>query len=274
MSGGAAAVGTRFEVRSADGTSLAVWVEGQGPPLVLVHGSMCDHTAFDPLVAELRQDMTTFAVDRRGFGASGDVAGYALEREFEDVAAVVEAVAVRTGGPVALWGHSYGAGCAMGAAALTGAVHRLILYEPGLGIAYPAGSIEEVESAVAAGDLERALLLVLVGIVGATDEEVAALRSSPRWATMLACAPTVPRECRAEDGWRYRPGRFDTVSAPTLLLAGADSAPVLKEATDRAAAAIPAARVRVLAGHAHLAIRTDPAMVAAVTRRFVRDPAP
>jgi pimeloyl-ACP methyl ester carboxylesterase len=69
MSGeAAAAVGTRFEVRSADGTSLAVWVEGQGPPLVLVHGSMCDHTAFDPLVAELREDMTTFAMDAAGSG--------------------------------------------------------------------------------------------------------------------------------------------------------------------------------------------------------------
>jgi pimeloyl-ACP methyl ester carboxylesterase len=96
----------RFGVRSADGTRLAVWVEGEGPPLVLVHGSMCDHTASDPLVAELRDTMTTFAMDRRGFGASGDAAGYALEREFEDVATVVEAVAVRTGGPVALWGHS------------------------------------------------------------------------------------------------------------------------------------------------------------------------
>ena len=77
----------RLDVRSADGTPLAVWVEGQGPPLVLVHGSMCDHTASDPLVAELRDTMTTFAMDRRGFGASG--------------------------------------------AALTGAVHHLVLYEPG-----------------------------------------------------------------------------------------------------------------------------------------------
>jgi pimeloyl-ACP methyl ester carboxylesterase len=100
----------RLEVRSADGTPLAVWVEGEGPPLVLVHGSMCDHTAFDPLVAELGTTMTTFAMDRRGFGASGDAAGYALEREFEDVAAVVEAVAARAGGPVALWGHSYRGG--------------------------------------------------------------------------------------------------------------------------------------------------------------------
>jgi len=148
---------------------------------------------------------------------------------------VVRAVAARTGGPVALWGHSYGAGCALGGAALTGAVHRLVLYEPGLGIQYPAGSIEAVEAALAAGDREAALLLVLVGIIGMTDDEIASLRSGPRWPTMIASAPTVPRECRAEDGWTYRPG----------------------------------ARVEVLEGHAHLAYRTDPAMVAAVVRRFV-----
>ena len=263
----------RFDVRSADRTPLAVWADGQGPSLVLVHGSMCDHTASDPLVAELRDTMTTFAMDRRGFGASGDAAGYALEREFEDVAAVVEAVADRTGGPVALWGHSYGAGCALGGAALTGAVHRLVLYEPGLGIPYPAGSIEAVEAALAAGDREAALLLVLVGFIGMTDEEIASLRSGPRWPTMLASAPTVPRECRAEDGWTYRPGALDQVSAPTLLLAGAESHPVLKEATGRALAAIPGARVEVFDGHGHLAYRTDPAMVAAVIRRFVSDPA-
>jgi pimeloyl-ACP methyl ester carboxylesterase len=230
---------------------------------------MCDHTASDPLVAELRDTMTTFAMDRRGFGASGDAAGYALEREFEDVAAVVEAVAARTGGPVALWGHSYGAGCAMGGAALTGAVHHLVLYEPGLGIPYPAGSIEEVEAALAAGDAETALLLVLAGIVGMTDEEIASLRSAPRWPTMLASAPTVPRECRAEDGWTYRPGAFDGLSAPTLLLTGTESHPVLRQATDRALAAIPGARVQVLEGHAHLAHRSDPAMVAAVIRGVV-----
>lgn len=71
---------SRLMCKSADGTSLAVWVEGNGPPLVLVHGSMCDHTRFEPLVAELRDDMTIFAMDRRGFGASTDPGGYAIER--------------------------------------------------------------------------------------------------------------------------------------------------------------------------------------------------
>ena len=207
MSRGAAAeVETgRFDVRSADGTSIAVWVEGAGPPLVLVHGSLTDHTTFAPLVAALGDGRTSFSMDRRGYGASGDAAGYAIEREFEDVAAVVEAVAARTGRPVTLFGHSYGAGTAMGGAALTGALGQLVLYEPGLGIAYPPGSIAEIEAAVAAGDLETALLAVLAGIVGLAPEEVAALRSGPRWPVLLAGVPAVPRECRAEDGWAYRP---------------------------------------------------------------------
>lgn len=106
---------SRFDVRSTDGTSLAVWVEGEGPALVMVHGSLQDHTASGALVDELRSDVATFSMDRRGFGESGDAAGYSIEREFEDVAAAVDAVAARTGGAVALWGHSYGANCAMGA---------------------------------------------------------------------------------------------------------------------------------------------------------------
>jgi pimeloyl-ACP methyl ester carboxylesterase len=121
---------------------------------------------------------------------------------------------------------------------------------------------------VAAGDRETALLAVLAGVVGMTREAIAALRSSPRWPVLLAGVPTVPRECRAEHGWAYRPGLVHGISAPTLLLAGSESPAMLREATDRAAAAIPGARTRVLDGHAHLAAHTDPAMVAAVIRRF------
>jgi pimeloyl-ACP methyl ester carboxylesterase len=259
----------RFEVRSADGTSLAVWAAGQGPPLVLVHGSLCDHTHFDPLVAELREHMTTFSMDRRGFGASGDAADYHIEREFEDVAAVAEAVADRAGEPVALFGHSYGAGCAMGGTARTRDVHRLVLYEPGLGIAYPAGSIEAIEAAVAAGDMEAAIVAVLVGILELSEEDVGALRASPRWPVLLASTPTVPRECRAEDSWVYQPGQFDSITAPTLLLGGSESPPVLTKAIRQAAAAIPGARIRTLKGHGHLAHKTDPAMVAALIRQFI-----
>jgi pimeloyl-ACP methyl ester carboxylesterase len=260
---------SRLNVESADGTSLAVWVDGRGPPLVLIHGSIIDHTSLEPLGDELRVGLTTFSMDRRGFGASGDAPSYSIVREFEDVAAVVNAVAVRTGGPVALLGHSYGANCAMGGAALTSNAHRLVLYEPSLGIAYPAGSIEEIEDAVAAGDVETMIATILVGILDMTEDEVDALRSGVRWPAFLATVPTVTRECRVEHGWVYQPGQFDGIAAPTLLLAGSESPWELSEATRLAVAAIPGAQIRVLDGHGHFAHKTDPAMVAAIVRQFI-----
>jgi pimeloyl-ACP methyl ester carboxylesterase len=263
-----------FEVRSADGTSLAVWVDGRGPSLVMVHGSIADHTTFEPFVAALRDDVTTFSMDRRGFGGSGDAADYSIERDFDDVAAVVDAVAARTGGPVALWGHSYGANCAMGGAALTSNVHHLVLYEPSLGLRYPPGSIEAIEDALAAGDREAAIVAVLAGMLEMPEREIDAIRSSPLWPVRLAAAATVPRECRVEDRWVYRPGQFDGITAQTLLLAGSDTLPAIAEATQHAAAAIPDARIRLLDGHAHFAHKTDPAMVAAIVRQFISPAAP
>lgn len=252
----------RFEVLSADGTSIAVWVDGQGPPLLLVHGGLNDHTTDLAFVAELRGRLTTFAVDRRGRGASGDAPLYAIEREFEDIAAVVDAVASRTGQPVAVWGHSYGADCAMGAATLTTNISHLVLYEPGLGFDCPEEKIEAVEHAVAAGDREGALIAALVGIVELTDDEIAFVRSSPAWPARLAAVPALPREVRAEVDWVYEPGQFDSVTAKTTLLAGADSPPAQQDATQRAAAAIRGAATRVLDGHGHMAHRLEPAMVA------------
>jgi pimeloyl-ACP methyl ester carboxylesterase len=262
----------RFDVRSTDGTAIAVWVEGDGPPLVLVHGALNDHTTDRPFVDELRGSVTTFAIDRRGRGASGDCLDYAIEREFEDVAAVVDAVAARTGQAVSVWGHSYGADCAMGAASLTDSVARLVIYEPGLGLTCSDSvreAIEAVDTAVAAGDLEVALLTALRGIVELTDEEIAVVRATPGWSARLAAVPVLPREIRAEVDWVYRPGQFDTISASALLLAGAESPPAQQEATRRAAAAIPDARVRTLDGHSHIAHRVDPAMVAAIVCEFV-----
>lgn len=259
----------RFDVRSRDGTRIAVWVEGGGPPLVMVHGSIADHTTFEPFVEVLRRDVTTYAMDRRGFGASGDGAEYAIERDFEDVAAVVDAVAARAGRPVPLWGHSYGAGCAMGGAARTANVSHLVLYEPSLGLRYPRGSIEAAERAIAGGDLEKAIVTVLVEILELTDDELAELRRSPLWPVRLAAAPTVPRECRAEEGWTYRPGQFAGVVAPTLLLVGSASPVALTEATRAAAAAIRGARIEVLDGHAHFAHKTHPRLVAELVRSFV-----
>ena len=266
----------RFDVQSMDGTSLAVWVEGNGPPLVMVHGSLQDHRASGVLVEELRAHVATHSIDRRGFGASADASRYSIEREFEDVAAVIDAVAASTGAMVALWGHSYGANCAMGGAALTNHVSHLVLYEPSLGLTYPPGSIDSIERKVAAGEMEAALLEVLVDIAGMTDDEVALMRSNPKlsWEARLATVPTVPRECRVEENWVYEPGQFDAIAAATLMLAGSETPRALRAATDRAAEAIAGAEIRELDGHGHFAHRTDPAMVATIVREFISPESP
>jgi pimeloyl-ACP methyl ester carboxylesterase len=257
-----------FGVQSTDGTTIRVWVQGEGPPIVLVHGSLRDHTIFEPLVAHLQADMTTYAIDRRGFGASGDGDGYTMEQEFEDVAVVVDAIAAREGA-VALWGHSYGAGCAMGAAALTGNVSRVIVYEPGLGIVYPAGWIEAHEDALAARDAERVIRAVLIDILEMSEEEVETRRASPQWPSYLKAAPTVLREARSEQTWVYRPGAFDRITAPTLVLIGTETSPALMQSSLRAAAAIPGARMHVLGGHGHLACITHPDLIASIITQFV-----
>ena len=257
-----------FGVQSTDGTTIRVWVHGEGPPIVLVHGSLRDHTIFDPLIAHLQSTMTTYAIDRRGFGASGDCDGYTFEQEFEDVAAVVEAIAARAGA-VALWGHSYGAGCVMGAATLTDKVSRLILYEPGLGIAYPPGWLEAHEEALAAGDAERVIRAVLIDILEMSEEEVERRRSTPQWPAYLNAAATVLREARTEHTWVYQPGALDRVRAPTLVLVGTETSPALMRSTLRAVAAIPGARAHVLGGHGHLAHMTHPGLIASIITQFV-----
>jgi pimeloyl-ACP methyl ester carboxylesterase len=154
----------------------------------------------------------------------------------------------------------------MGGTALTGNVRHLVVYEPSLGLQYPEGSIEEIEAALAAGDREAAIVAVLADILEMSDEEIDGFRTSPMWPTRLAAAHTIPRECRAEQDWVFRPGQFSGITAPTLFLAGSESVPVVAKATSEAEAAVPRARVHTLAGHGHFAHRTDPAMVAAVIR--------
>jgi pimeloyl-ACP methyl ester carboxylesterase len=107
-----------LRVRSPDGSEIASWQTGSGSPLVLVHGTPADHTRWRPLLPPdgvrccriWRSHFTVHAVDRRGRGASTDSPDYAIEREFEDIAAVVDAVAATTRSAVSVYGHSRG-GC-------------------------------------------------------------------------------------------------------------------------------------------------------------------
>jgi pimeloyl-ACP methyl ester carboxylesterase len=136
-------------VVSEDGTPLAVWKSGEGPPLVLVHGATADHSRWAPVLPALEEQFTVYNFDRRGRGQSGDAGDYALAREFEDVVAVVESVS----DDVNLLGHSHGGVCALEAALLTDRVRKLVLYEPPMGfLATPVHVVQELEGLLEAGN--------------------------------------------------------------------------------------------------------------------------
>jgi pimeloyl-ACP methyl ester carboxylesterase len=242
------------EVTSADGTAIAVWRSGQGPPLVLVHGATADHSRWAPVLPGLEERFTVLAMDRRGRGASGDAGDYAIEREYEDVAAVVE----WAGEDVGLLGHSYGAICAAEAALLSDRIGKLILYEPPMGfLQSPPEVVQRLEDLLEAGERDELVAYFMREVAGLPPEQVDLLRSMPAWEARIAAAGTIPREERASREYSFAAERFGAVQVPTLFLQGGDSPEAFARAAEAMRDALPHCRVLVMPGQRHAAMDTD-----------------
>jgi pimeloyl-ACP methyl ester carboxylesterase len=257
-------------VTSADGTRIAYERSGAGPPLLLVHGMVADHgTTWRSVREALERHFTVHALDRRGRGGSGDAPAYALQREAEDVAAVVEAI----GGPVDVLGHSYGGLCALEAARSSPEMRRLLVYEgiPLRGTDVVGSGVPDLlEGMVAEGDVEGMLLAFMRDEVKMPLEEIELLRSQREaWASRVRNAPTVPRELRALESYVFDPERYSRMDTSTLLLVGEESPPTELGSARVVAAALPDADVVVLPGQRHLAMFTgSEAFVATIVRRL------
>ena len=218
-----------LRVRSPDGTEIASWQTGSGPPLVLVHGTPADHTRWRPLLPYLEPHFTVHAIDRRGRGASTDSPDYALEREFEDVAAVVDAVAASSGGAVSVYGHSHGAFVAFGAAAITSNIDKLVLYEgwpvpdPQV-LALPADLEVRMDALLAAGNRDAVVEVLFRGMEDLSDEDMMAFRAAPSWAGRVAAAHTITREVRGEVTVALDEDLARRITASVLLVTGDNSA--------------------------------------------------
>jgi pimeloyl-ACP methyl ester carboxylesterase len=251
---------------SADGTRVGWEVAGDGPPLVLLHGSTADRGRWAAVRDALARHFTLHLVDRRGRGLSVDAAGarsYALAREAEDLAAVLAAV-----GPGALvLAHSYGGTCALEAAAAGAPMARLLVYEPAFGTdagpVFPAAVLAGVEAALAREDPEAALETFFAGVLLLGPDEIEAMRGTAAWRARVACAPTLAREARAANAYRVDPARLATVSVPTRFLLGTETTPALVRSTRAARAALPGSELRELRGHGHAAMDADPALFVA-----------
>ena len=247
-------------IAAPDGTPIAVFSTGSGPPLVLVHGASADHTTFRVAGPMLARRFTLHGLDRRGRGASGDVEPYAVMREFEDVAAVADAIATDAGEPVAVVGHSFGGRVALGGALRTDAIRAVVCYEgapPAPAERYqPEGAEARVRAQLAAGDADEALATFLREIVGMSAEDIARYRADPVWPRRAAAAHTIVRELDAEASPEASLDALGGVRQPVLQVLGGASRPAFRLATEALDERLPNGRVVVIDGAKHAAHHT------------------
>jgi len=240
-------------VTSADGTTIAYEPIGDGPPVVVVGGANCDRGAMRPLAEQLAAHCTAIIYDRRGRGDSGDTLPYAVEREIEDLDALVAAA----GGTASVYGHSSGAALALHAAAHDLPIGRLVLHEPPYGPDRPEERRAAREGAEQVGALlaegrRRAAVEAFLTAAGMPAEMVAEMAQDPG---LVAMAPTLAYDFEVmgnvRSGGTVPVDEAHRLTMPSLVLSGGASPAWMHDSSARIAAAAPNAEHHVIDGHGH-----------------------
>jgi pimeloyl-ACP methyl ester carboxylesterase len=246
-------------VHSADGTAIAFDVQGEGQPLILVDGAT-SHRAVNPLNAEvgklLSDQFRVYAYDRRGRGESGDTAPYAVRREVEDLAALIE----HAGAPALVCGFSSGAILALDATAAGLPVSRLAVFEPPFAVddgrvPLPADYVERLDAYTAAGRPGDAVELFMTGAVGMPAEALAGMRETPFWPALEAVASTIAYDGRivgtTMSGAPLPADRWAAIGVPVLVMYGRGTAPWLISGARALADLLPTATLEAVDGEQH-----------------------
>lgn len=239
---------------SRDGTHLICERVGSGPPVVLLGGAFSTRQSGQVFARTLAGRFSVLCVDRRGHGETIEGGPYAVEREIEDVAALIAAL----GGTASIYGHSSGAALALRAAAAGLPVAKLAVYEPPYAAdqaadAHQQETVVDLRRRLAAGDNEGAAARFLAS-VGTPEPMIAGIRQSPGWPIMVKMGPSLPNEFAllGTDASRRVPADvLGAIAVPTLVLAGGASPPSLVEPARQVAAAIPGATFRLLPEQTH-----------------------
>ena len=250
------------QVTSKDGTPIVFDRSGDGPALVIVVGATATRAAVahtSPVAPEidLSTHFTVYVYDRRGRGDSGDTPPYAVEREIEDLEAVIDAA----GGSAFVLGHSSGAVLALRAAGKLGEkIKKLALYEPPFIIddsrpLLPQDYVAHLNQLIAAGRKEDALKYFMTAAVNIPAEHLEGMEHSPYWASSVAVAHTIPYDGEVMgDTMRGNPAaleQFATIATPTLVMDGGESPPFMHNGAETLAKLLPNAHHRRLAGQDH-----------------------
>jgi pimeloyl-ACP methyl ester carboxylesterase len=245
------------KVLSEDGTAIAFDRIGNGPPVILVDGALCYRGMGQSgqLAGLLAQHFTVFTYDRRGRGGSGDTAPYAVEREVEDIGALLS----EAGGAAFVWGTSSGAVLALDAANRLIGIKKLALYEAPLIVDDCRSTTEDdwvrIGAAVAADRRSDAVKLFLKS-VGAPGFFIALMGLLPMWSKLKAVAHTLPYDgAIVKDHQRGKPlpsSRWASVTVPALVMDGGKSPVWMRHANRSLASVLPNAQYRTLEGQTHM----------------------
>jgi pimeloyl-ACP methyl ester carboxylesterase len=239
------------KLTSTDGTPIAYQLSGSGPALILVVGAFCDRSTTAGLAPMLAPHFTVYEYDRRGRGSSGDSPDYSMEREVEDLAALVSAA----GGSARVYGHSSGGALALEAAARGVPISGVVAYEPPYS-ALDDGSggstelLEGVRARIAEGDRDGAAALFLQG-TGTPAEVVPMIQQSPGWPRMLELAPALVYDLTLANGGVVPRERLARIGASTVAVTGGASPEWAARAGAAIADTVPGARHVVLDGQTH-----------------------
>jgi pimeloyl-ACP methyl ester carboxylesterase len=269
--------GMNNHVTSKDGTSIAYDRQGSGPAVILVGGGLDDGSENAPLATELAKHLTVYNYARRGRGDSGDTLPYALEREIEDI----EALIAEAGGSAHLFGVSSGGALALEAAAAGLAIDRLAVYEAPYTIGVAASQrwqeyVEQLGPALAEGRRGDALELFM-RLAGSSEEDIARAKNSPMWPGLEALAHTLAYDAACVGNGQPPTARLAKIKQSTLVAtgeAGLDPhtrglpSGYFERAAEAVAASIPHGERQTFEGQTHVA---DPKVVASVLERFFRE---
>ena len=259
-------------VTSSDGTTIAFDRLGDGPPVIMVCGQSTDRSSNASLAALLAPEFAVFNYDRRGRGDSGDTRPYAVEREVEDIEALIR----EAGGSASVFGVSSGAALALEAAAsglASGlAVDKLALWEPPFdpdeGRRPPRDLAERYEAMIAEGHRGEVIEYFMANVVGLPPEFVVHAKAQPFWQHQEALAHTLVYDTIVMGDYSLPVDRAAAVDAPTLTLAGGESFSFMRETARKLADVMPDARARILEGQTHA---VDPAVLAPMLSEFFGD---
>jgi pimeloyl-ACP methyl ester carboxylesterase len=250
---------------SRDGTPIAYARTGQGPAVILVSGAMSTGATVAPVSVPLAGRFSVISYDRRGRGESGDTAPYAVEREVEDLAALIEAA----GGEASLYGISSGGALVLEAAASGLPVRQVAVYEPPFAV-YEGGAKERAEytahltEALAQGRRGDAVELFL-RLTGLAEEMIQGARQSPMWPGMEALAPSLAYDNAVMGDGLVPRARLASIPVPVLAVAGGASPAWMREAARAVAETAPQGTYRILEGQTHM---VDPNVLAPVLADF------